>query len=126
MSKQLEVVKFRDVVPVRTLSRFVEGLQHLTLEVIGDDFTSVEEVFINEVKAPEFAIISRTVMWVQLPEAAQERIDTIEIISSSFTSFKRSKLSFKLGNKTKTVDGATPIETNRIWPPPCWLAPRFS
>ena len=105
MSYQLEVVKFRDTVPVRELPRFVPGLQNLTLEVIGDDFTSVEEVFVNEVKSPEFIVINSTTMWVQLPEAAQDRIETIEVISSAFTAFERSRLSFQLGNKTKIVDG---------------------
>jgi len=105
MAKQLEVVKFRDVVPVRALPRFVPDLQPLTLEVVGDDFTSVEEVFVNDVKAPEFVIVSKTIMWVQLPEAAQERISTIEVISSAFTAFERSRLSFKFGNKTKAVEG---------------------
>lgn len=105
MSYQLEVVKFRDVIPVRELPRFIPGLQPLTLEVIGDDFTSVEEVFVNGALAPEFIIVNGTTMWVQLPEAAQDRIDTIEVVSSTFTAFEQSKLSFKLGDKTKVVDG---------------------
>jgi hypothetical protein len=105
MSKQLEVVKFRDTVVVTGLPRFIPNLSPLTLEVVGEDFRSVDEVLVNEVKAPEFLIISPTVMWVQLPEAAYSRIDSVEVISSLFTASERSRIDFKLGNKTRTVQG---------------------
>lgn len=105
MSKQLEVVKFRDTVAVTGLPRFVPNLSPLTLEVVGEDFTSVEEVLVNDVKAPEFVVVSESVLWVQLPPAARERIDTVEVISSIFTATARSRIDFKLGNKTRAVEG---------------------
>lgn len=105
MSKQLEIVKFRDTVLVRGLTRFVPDLSPLTLEVVGDDFRSVEEVYINDVKAPEFMIVNLTTLWVQLPESARDHITSIEVLSSQFTAFERSKLNFKIGPKTKVVEG---------------------
>jgi hypothetical protein len=105
MAKQLEVIKFRDVVTVTALTRFVPNLSPLTIEVIGEDFSSVEEVFVNDVKAPEIIVVNRTTLWVQLPEAAQNGIRSIEVISSAFTSFDQSKLSFKIGPRTKTIEG---------------------
>jgi hypothetical protein len=106
MANQLEVVKFRDLVPVSSIPRFVPDLGYLAIEVRGEDFSSVERVYINEVLAPEFIIIDTHTMYVQLPEAAQSSISSIEVVSSSFTRFASgSKISFELGNKTKTTSG---------------------
>lgn len=106
MSIQLEVVKFRDLVEVTGIPRFVPNLSAPTLEVTGTDFTSVESVKINEVKATEFIVLNENKMWVQLPDAAQDRISNIEVVSSRFTRTNNaSKLSFLIGEKTKTVSG---------------------
>lgn len=113
MAKQLEVIKFRDVIAVTDLTRYVPGLYPLTIEVLGEDFTSVEEVFINDVKVPEFVIVNQTTMWAQLPETAQTSIRSIEVVSSSFTSFDQSKINFKIGPRTRTVEG--PIKLTQLF-----------
>jgi hypothetical protein len=106
MAYQLEVIKFRDVVTVTQIKRFVPGMADLTLEIRGEDFSSVEEVLVNSVRAPEFIILSKEIMWVVLPDAAKARIDTIEVMSSNFTkTLAGSKIQFKIGDKTRTVSG---------------------
>ena len=106
MAYQLEVIKFRDLVTVTQITRFVPGLADLTLEITGEDFSSVEEVLVNEVKAPEFIILNKTTMWVTLPDAAKNEIATIEVLSSNFTSsINSAKMTFKLGDKTRAVNG---------------------
>jgi len=102
----LEVVKYRDLVGVKSLSRFVPGMSEPTLEVIGEDFENVEEVRINEVQSPEVIILSRTTLWAVLPVGARSKISTIEVISSTFTKTnKASKLQFKIGTTPKRVSG---------------------
>jgi hypothetical protein len=106
MPHQLEVIKFRDLLPVRTISRFVPNMPEPTLEVLGDDLSSAVTVYINEVASPAFIIVSKKTIWAQLPKAAQNRIKTVEIVSSSFTkSSTPSKVLFEIGNKTRTVSG---------------------
>jgi hypothetical protein len=106
MAKQLEVVRYRDLVPVSNIPRFVPGLGYPTIEIIGDDFSSVERILVNEVNAPEFIILTKHKMYVQLPPAAYERITTIEVLSSKFTkNSEGSKVSYELGSKTRTVEG---------------------
>ena len=106
MAKQLEVIKFRDLIPVTSIPRFVPDLGFLAIEVVGNDFSSVEQVIINEVPAPEFIVLDKHKMYVQLPDAAQSAISTVEVVSSNFTRFGTgSKVSYELGNKTKTVEG---------------------
>ena len=102
----IEVVKYRDVIPVSAIPRFVPGMPSPTLEVIGEDFSSVEEVLINDVSAPELMINSKTSMWVVLPDAALGGISTIEVISGNFTrTAAASKLSFKFGTTPRDVKG---------------------
>ena len=56
--------------------------------------------------SPEFIIINQYTIYAQLPKAAQGKISNIEIISSNFTkTTSSSKLTFSIGNKTKTVEG---------------------
>jgi hypothetical protein len=106
MAYQLEVIKLRDLITVTQITRFVPGTTDLTIEVTGEDFSSVEEVLVNDVNAPEFMILNKTTMWVVLPDAAKNRISHIEVLSSGFTkTIQGSKLQYKIGNKTRTVTG---------------------
>jgi len=105
MSSQLEVVRFRDLVQVLSIPRFVPGLIPPALEVKGEDFRTVERVLINEQTSPEFIIINQKTLYVQVPEAI-EKINTIEVLSSGFTrSTASSKLSYEFGPKTRKVEG---------------------
>lgn len=106
MAYQLEVIKFRDVIPVTKITRFVPGTSDLTLEITGEDFSSIEEVLVNDMSAPEFIILNKNTMWVVLPEGAKAKITTIEVLSSNFTkTISGSKMQFKIGDKTRTVAG---------------------
>lgn len=105
MPQQLEVVKFRDLIPVRSIPRVVPGLSNTTVEIIGEDFSSVEIVLINDIQVPEFIIVDSKTMWAQLPDNV-DSVQTIEVQSSKFTrTAAGSKLKFEIGVATKTVSG---------------------
>jgi hypothetical protein len=105
MSVQLEVVRFRDLIEVLSISRFVPGITPPTLEIKGEDFRSVERVLINDQSSPEFIIINQKTIYVQVPEAIG-RIQSIEVLSSKFTrNTSSSKLSYEFGPKTRKVEG---------------------
>jgi hypothetical protein len=107
MSIQLEVVKFRDLVPLQSVPRFVEafGAENPAIEITGEDFRSVDKVLINEIPSPEFIIISKHKIFAQLPQNTN-KISTISIVSGKFTrSTRSSKLDYELGDKTRTVEG---------------------
>ena len=107
MSIQLEIVKFRDLVPIQSMPRFVSafGPENPAVEIQGEDFSSVESVLINDSPVPEFIIVSKHKLYAQLPKDAR-KISTVSVLSSKFTrSTKASKLSFEIGNKSKTVSG---------------------
>jgi hypothetical protein len=105
VSFELEVVRFRDLLPVLKIPGFVRGLSPLTVELRGTDFSSAERVAINEVSVPEFMIVNKTTIYAQLPDS-RTPISSIEVLSSRFSrDVESSKLSFEIGNKTKRVDG---------------------
>lgn len=103
---QLEVIKFRDKIPITSVPRFVPGLEGAAIEITGQDLSSADRVIINEVDSPEFIIANKNLILAQLPESAKNRISTVEIVSSRFTTTEEaSKLSYEIGNKTRTVSG---------------------
>jgi hypothetical protein len=102
---QLEVVRFRDLLPVLAIPGFVKGLSPLTVELRGTDFSSAETVNINETPVPEFMIVSKTTIYAQLP-SSDSPISSIEVLSSRFSRDVESAMfSFEIGNKTRKVDG---------------------
>lgn len=102
----LEVIKFRDTIKVRSIPRFVPGVSPPMLEIIGEDFSSVEEVLINSATSPEFMVVSNTRLWAALPSAAQGSIRTVEVISAKFTKTAgSSSIQFKIGTKPREISG---------------------
>lgn len=105
MAGQLEVIKFRDIVPMSSVPRLVPGFDDPTIEITGKDFTSVSKVLINSSPSPEFIIVNKNTIYAQLPITAVG-IKTIEIISNKFTKNNpNSKLEYEIGDKTIVVTG---------------------
>lgn len=105
MAFQLEVVRFRDLLPVLAIPGFVKGLTPLMVELRGTDFSSAESVIINETPVPEFMIVNKTTIYAQLP-SSDSPISSIEVLSSKFSrDVESSMLAFELGNKTRKVEG---------------------
>lgn len=104
MAVTIEVLKFRDVIQVTGIPRFVPGLRR-TVELFGTDFASAEQVFINDIQVIEFVIVNRTTIWAQLPDGV-DALQTVSVLSSNFTKTAiASKVIFQFGTKTRTVDG---------------------
>lgn len=101
----LEVVKFRDVVRVSHIPGIVRDLVKPTVELEGEDFSSVESVRVNDLESPEFVVLSRTRLIAVLPGGV-ERINTVSVLSSNFTfTAEGSRVFFRTGNKTRQISG---------------------
>lgn len=102
---QLEVVKYRDILPIRILTGFVSGASQPTLEVKGEDFSSAETVFVNDVEA-SFSVINGNTIHVVVPEGMVNALRDLEVVSSKLTrTHKGSRLIFKIGTTPKSVSG---------------------
>jgi hypothetical protein len=106
MAKCLEVIKFRDIARVKKINRFVSGQVWPTVELQGDDFTSVEKVYINDVEVQAFTVINNTTMWALVPNIALQSLNSVEVVSSRFTKTNvASRVIFEIGTRPKTLDG---------------------
>lgn len=102
---QLEVVRFRDLLEVTQMPRFVPGVFPPMVEIHGPDFSTADTILINEMPCPEFIIVTKGVVYVQLPDGVKA-ISSIQVLSSGFTrSVNGAKMEFVLGDKTHSITG---------------------
>lgn len=106
MAVDLQTVLPQDVIPVnRTKLTTLGGLQ--ALDVIGDDFSAVDEVRINDIQSPDYVIIGRTRLIAQLPDSLQGNPDvsSIFVLSRTLTITAKSFLRFRIGDTPGQVQG---------------------
>lgn len=77
------------------------------LEVIGEDFRSVEEVLINDTPSPDVMVLSKTSLIAQLPEGLQRQpnVRNVVVLSRTFTLTPRSLLRFRIGETPGRTQG---------------------
>lgn len=77
------------------------------VRVLGEDFSAVDEVVINDVPSPDVILLSRTEMLAQLPDALQAAPDvrSVVVLSNTFTVSSRSLLRFRIGKSPGKVRG---------------------
>ena len=106
MAIDLQTILPQNVVPVSS-SRMVMlgGLR--ALDVIGEDFRSVDEVYINDVQSPDYVVVSKTHLIAQLPESLQGNPDvtSIQVLSRTLTVTAKSLLRFRIGDTPGSVQG---------------------
>lgn len=89
-----------------SLARPVPGLPVRTLEVIGDDFRSADEVLMNEVPSPSFIIVSKNRILAEVPQALRDAtISSISVLSKRLTVTPRSYIRFRIGRTPSKVRG---------------------
>jgi hypothetical protein len=105
VASQLEVVRFRDVIPVTGALRLLSGFDVPTIEIKGKDFRNVDQVLINASPSPEFIIVNKSTIYAQLPSTASA-IRSIEVTRSTYSqAINAAKLTFQIGDKTHLVSG---------------------
>lgn len=106
MALDLQTVHPQNTIPVsRTSLITIGGL--LALDVLGDDFRSVDEVFINDVPSPDVVVVSPNRLIAQLPDSLQEAPDvqSIMVLSRQLTLSASSVLRFRIGDTPGVVSG---------------------
>lgn len=77
------------------------------LDVIGQDFRSVDEVLINESPSPDVVVLSQTRLIAQLPDFLQKSLDvrSVSVLSRRLTITDRSYLRFRISDTPGVVKG---------------------
>lgn len=89
-----------------TRVRNLPGMPVRTLEVIGEDFRSVSEIFLNDIPADEFVVVSKTKLLVEVPEVLEaQTITSVTVLSSKLTLTRKSLIRFRIGSKAGKARG---------------------
>lgn len=74
--------------------------------VSGDDFRSVDEVFINQVPSPDVVVLSKNSLMAQVPDSALlDRINDVTVLSKKLVLSDSSQLRFRIGRTPGRVTG---------------------
>jgi hypothetical protein len=77
-----------------------------TLDIVGQDFRSVDEVFINNVPAVDTVILSKTRLLAQVPTSmGSSTLLSVSVISRKLTITPRSLIRFRIGDSPSRVRG---------------------
>jgi hypothetical protein len=104
-------VDFQVVFPTEVVSlssvRYAAGAEVPTLEVLGTDFRSVDQVLINDVASSNVIVLSKNRLLAEVPEVARtEFVPTrVVVLSRRLTLSERSLIQFRVGRTASKVSG---------------------
>ncbi len=76
------------------------------VDVVGDDFRSIDEVLVNKVPSPSVVVISKTRLVAQVPDSLlDQRILSITVLSRRLTLSAKSVLRFRISRTPGKVSG---------------------
>jgi hypothetical protein len=105
MSIDLQVVFPQQVVHL-SQARTVGGLVPRTFEVVGEDFSAVDTVLLNEIPSPDVVILSKTKLLAQVPDALTHQVVTsISVLSRVLTLSAKSFIRFRIGSTPGKIRG---------------------
>jgi hypothetical protein len=84
----------------------VPGSDPPTLDVLGEDFSSVDEVLINDIPATNYYVVSRNRLFVVPPVGVPiANVDTVAATSRTLTLSEKSLLKFQISRMPSKVNG---------------------
>lgn len=105
MSVDFQVVFPQQVVPLNSV-RILTGVTPRSIDVMGSDFRSVDQVLINDLASPDVVILSKNRLLAQVPDSLlQSTLTSVTVVSHSLTLSDRSIIKFQLGKTTSKVSG---------------------
>lgn len=106
MAVDLQTVLPQDLIPVSS-TRLTQLGGFRALELVGEDFRSVDEVRINDMPSPDFLMLSRYRLIAQLPQVLQNNpeVSSVYVLSRTLTVTAKSLLRFRIGDTPGQVQG---------------------
>lgn len=105
MSVDFQVVFPQQVIALNSV-RVLAGMSPRSLDVLGDDFTSVDEVLINDVASPDVVIVSKKRLLAQVPALlVNSTLTSVTVISNRLAMTSKSLIKFRVGQTTSKVSG---------------------
>lgn len=105
MSVDLQVVFPQEVIQLTSV-RYLQGVAVPSLDILGQDFSAVDEVRINEYISPSVVVVSQTRLWAQIPEGARgQYITSVAVTSTKLGITDKSILKFRISDTPSKVSG---------------------
>jgi hypothetical protein len=105
MATDFQVCYPQSVIPLSSVMQ-VPGMQPRTLQLVGKDFSSVDQVLINDLPSPSVVITSKTRLLAQVPsQLTYTLLTSVTVTSYNLTVSKRSLIKFQIGSPASKVSG---------------------
>jgi hypothetical protein len=93
------------VIPLNSVTNLA-GMVPRTLQLIGQDFSSVAQVLVNDIPSPSTVVVSKTKMLAQVPDnLVNFTITSVTVTSNNLTISARSIIKFQIGTVASKVSG---------------------
>jgi hypothetical protein len=104
VSVDLQVAFPQEAIEISSITR-VPGTSVPVLDVIGSDFSSIDQVLVNEIEARDFAVVNRNRLLVTVPEGSSLIIRQLSVTSRRLVLSPRSLLRFRISSIPSKVSG---------------------
>ncbi len=105
MATDFQVVFPQEAIEITSV-RLLPGVTPKTLEIMGKDFRSVDEVRINESTSPSVIVLSKTKLLAQVPTTlGSSTVQSVDVTSRQLTVTKKSLLRLRIGRTPSKVKG---------------------
>lgn len=105
MAVDFQVCFPQQAVPLSSVTTLY-GVQPRSLNIIGQDFRSIDSVLINDLASPDVVILSKTRLLAQVPPTLQNvTLTSVTVISRSLTVSAKSVIKFRIGTASSKVSG---------------------
>lgn len=84
----------------------IPGLTPRSLDIVGDDFSSVDDVRLNDISSPSFAVMSRTRLVAEVPDSLKNQtVTSVTVLSNKLSVTRQSLIRFRIGRTPSKVRG---------------------
>lgn len=101
----LKILTIRDLLPI-TRVEYAAGVTPLSVLITGDRLDQASFVYVNDVEAPEFAVLSSGRIIAQVPTGERNSVlRKLAVVATVPSANRRSLLHFEVGPSIKSITG---------------------
>src|SRR5258708_5639767 len=105
MAVDFQVVFPQQIVPLNSIQE-IQGMTPRTVNIVGQDFRSVDEVIINDVVSPDVVVLSKRRLLAQVPaQVGLNAVTTVKVVSNQLNITSKSLLAFRISPTSSKVSG---------------------
>jgi phage baseplate assembly protein W len=101
----IKILTIKDLLPINKVE-FASRVVPLSVVIQGERLDQASSVFINDIEAPEFAVLSKSRLLVQIPTSERlSLLRKVAVIATVPAVNRRSLLHFEIGDSVKGISG---------------------